>query len=358
MTTFHASWTRQEVSILEELGHVVYLLYPHENGILKRLFGANILLRNISLFVRSIPMCFMSDIILSWFVFPTGFIAAFWGKLFRKPAILNAAGYDVAYVPALNYGSPYKWYYRPLVSWALKSATKVIAISKESAHSAEMWGANDASVIYEGIDVEKFQSFPGEKMKKPGEFVLLTVLGLEKAGVKRKNLMGLLEALPDVRDTFPNVKLMIVGKKGDAYASIERMINKLGINNSVIFKGFVSESGLIELYNLCDVFVFPSLYEGFPTVCAEAQACEKPVVTTNTTSMPEVIKNNETGFLVEPGNARELAAAITRLLSDSTLRKEFGESGRRRMAQLFSKKLRKEKLSELLTSLKPPKTIN
>lgn len=350
LTAFHASWTKQEVSILKQLRHTVYLLYPSEHALLGffRVSRLGVLLRNLELFFKCIPACLRSDLIYCWFVFPTGLFAVFLGKLFRKPVILNAAGYDVACVPTINYGTPARWYFRPFLSWTLKNARKVVAISRETAHGAEIWGANNVEVIYEGINIEKFKPSSKGRAKKGDKHILLTVLGLEKALVKRKDLRSLFESLPEVTGIFPNVKLIVVGKKGGAYPFLKQIVRGLGIEENVVFKGFVSEFELVELYNQCDVFIFPSLYEGFPTVCAEAQACEKPVISTSVSSMPEVIKDEETGILVKPRDPKALAYAIKTLLSDSSLRRRLGRSGRKRVVRFFSKEIRKKKLQEMV----------
>lgn len=354
LTSFHASWTEQEASILKELGHTVYLLHPSQHRISKyflRIPIIEVLCSYLDLFLRCILATLWADLVLCWFVFPTGLFATLFGKLFHKPVILNAAGYDVAYLPSLNYGTSKRWYLRPLVSWALRNATKVIAISRESARSAKKLGAKNVKVIYEGIDVAKFKPLRKEKTRKGNEYILLTVLLLVRGGVERKDLKSLLESLPEVISVFPDLKLVIVGKKGDAYPILRETVKRLGVANNVVFKGFVPFSELVRLYNECDIFVFPSLYESFPTACAEAQACEKPVVTTNVASMPEVIKNNETGILVEPSDPEALAHAIRNLLSDSALRRRLGRSGRKRVIRSFSREVRKEKVQEVLATL-------
>jgi len=354
LTYFHASWTKQEASILKELGHSVYLLYPNRNRILKylpRIPIVEVLCNYLYLCLRCIPATLWADLVLCWFVFPAGLFAALFGKLFHRPVILNAAGYDVAHLPSINYGTSKRWYLKPLVSWALKNATEVIAISKESALSAEKLGAKRVKVIYEGIDVGKFKPVMKRRTRKRNQYILLTVLVLGKAGVKRKDVKSLLESLPEVVGVFPNLRLVVVGKKGAAYPALRETVKRLGVENNVVFKGFVPDSELVKLYNECDVFVFPSLYESFPTACAEAQACAKPVVTTNVASMPEVVKNSESGILVKPGDPKALAHTIIDLLSDSGLRRRLGESGRKRMVRFFSKEIRKEKLQAILNTL-------
>jgi len=355
LTPFHASWTKQEISILNELGHTVFLLYntaPHEDKNAKRFPIVTGLYENTKTFLKSIPTCLRSDLIYCWFVFPTGVFGTILGKFFKKKVILNAVGCDVVYIPSINYGDPAKWYFRLFISWALRNASKVIGESKESARWARVWGAKHVTVVYEGINTEKFKPSYIRETKEKKEYVLLTVSALVKGIVERKGLITLLKALPRVADKFPDVKLVIIGKKGDAYPRLRQIVKDLRIQDKVVFKGVVSNSKLVDFYNQCDIFVLPSLHEGFPTVCAEAQACEKPVISTNTASMPEVIKNHETGLLVRAEDVEELANAIMKLLSDPKLRKQFGKAGRERVIHSFSKEIRQKNLQEMLATLK------
>jgi len=351
-----ASWTKQEMAILQQLGHQVHCLYAFQYGPTKlsphtsiRFFKA--ILENIRISLKTIALCSRFDLVYCWFVFSTGLLPSIVGRLFKKPILLNAVGQDVACVPSINYGAPLRWYYRPFITWTLKNATKIISVSKDCANWAKKWGAKNVTVVYEGIDTERFKPSPHEGAKAEKEFLLLTVSPLEETEVIRKDFFSLLKALQEVTRNIPNVRLIIVGRKGNGYAILQQTIKNLEIDNKVFFTGFASDSKLIELYNKCDLFVLPSLHEGFPTVCAEAQTSGKPVISTNVPPMPEVIQNDKTGILVCPKDPEALAKAITRLLSNSKLRHQFGEAGRKRIVRLFSKEVRKKKMKRLLSML-------
>ena len=355
LTPSLASWTKQEISILRELGHSVYFLYGYEyRGVepfpLVQLRFLLALYRNIKLFARGISLGLRSDLIFCWFVFPTGVLAVALGKLLRKPTLLNAVGFDVACIPSINYGAPLRWYYRLFISWALRNATKVTAISRDSAFWAEKWGAKDVTVIYEGIDVEKFKPLPRKQLRGSSDFLLLTVSPLDETEIVRKGLKSLLVALHEAVKTVSNVKLIVVGKTNGGYSTLQRMVKDLGIEDNVVFTGFLSDSRLLALYRKCDVFVLPSLHEGFPTVCAEAQACEKPVITTNRSSMPEVIENMKSGILIMPRRPKELADAIIKLLENKEICSQMGRFGRAVIVNNFSRDVRKAKLGRMLGS--------
>lgn len=356
LTPYLASWTKQEISILEEIGHVVRFLYTYEYGSTKYRryiviqYLAN-LIATVKMGIEAVPLCLKSDLIYCWFVFPTGVLAVVLGKFLRRAVILNAVGSDVACLSSINYGAVLKWYYKPLISWALRNATKVVAISEDSALWATKWSARHVSVVYEGIDTKKFKPSRRKKQEEKREFLLLTVSPLEKKAILRKDLESLLRALNEVVKKFANVRLMIVGKKENGYRIVRRTAKDLKLDKQVFFTDYIPHHELAELYQRCDIFVLPSLHEGFPTVCAEAQACGRPVITTNVSSIPEVIENMKSGVLVNVKSPKELANAIIQLLDDENLRHRMGTYGRKLVVAKFSKDIRRERMSEVLESL-------
>ena len=353
LTPYLASWTKQEILILKEIGHIVHFLYTYEYGSTK--YPRHIviqyftnLIATVKMGIRAVPLCLKSDLIYCWFVFPTGVLAVALGKLLKRAVILNAVGSDVACLPSINYGAVLKRYYKPLISWTLRNATEVISISQDSAHWARKWSARHVSVVYEGIDTEKFKPSHRKKQEEKREFLLLTVSPLEKKAILRKDLKSLLEALDEVVKKFANVRLMIVGKKGNGYRIIRCVAKDLKLDKQVFYTDYIPHNELVELYQRCDIFVLPSLHEGFPTVCAEAQACGRPVITTNVSSIPEVIENMKSGVLVNVESPRELASAIVQLLSDENLRLRMGKYGRKLIATKFSKDIRRERMRTVL----------
>jgi glycosyltransferase involved in cell wall biosynthesis len=129
----------------------------------------------------------------------------------------------------------------------------------------------------------------------------------------RKNLARLIEAFATIaREPGVSAKLVLVGKSKGESASLAQLVERLGLRERVVFTGFVEEAELILLYNRAALFVYPSLYEGFGLPPLEAMACGCPVVASNVTAMPEVL--GDAALLVDPASARDLAAAIRKLL--------------------------------------------
>ena len=123
------------------------------------------------------------------------------------------------------------------------------------------------------------------------------------------------------------MKLVIAGGKGWLYEKIFARVEELGLEDEIIFPGFVADEDLPALYNLAELFVFPSLYEGFGLPPLEAMACGTPVVTSDRPSLPEVV--GEAGLMVEATDSQELAEAMEQVLRDEDLSREMREKGLR-----------------------------
>ena len=334
------TWVTQDIEILEELGYKV------KEAIVEATFGPY---RILKFFLEALRPAYWSDVIFCWFAFPAGFVGVIFGKVFRKLVIVNAVGVDVARVPLIGYGLPLKRHWRWLLKWTLMKADKIIAISQESAKNARKVVSKDVEVIYEGIDVEKFKPI---KVAKPSRDIILTVGIISKVNVKRKGFDTIIKSIPFVVKEFENVRFVFVGKKGNGYPILRNLAEKLRVLKYVDFAGYKSDEELLELFNQCAIFAFPSVHEGFPTVISEAMACEKPVIGTKLAAIPEVVVNNETGILIEDAQSpEELASAIVTLLKNPLLREEMGKKGRVLIARKFSREIRKQKIKELLYSL-------
>lgn len=145
----------------------------------------------------------------------------------------------------------------------------------------------------------------------------------------RKNLVTLLEAYSRVIRSC-QVPLLVGGGKGWLYSEVFRRLDELGLRERVNFVGYLEEEELPLWYAAATMFVFPSIYEGFGMPPLEAMSCGTPVVTSNSSSLPEVV--GDAGITVPPTDADALAGAIVRLLRDASLREELRERGLRRAA--------------------------
>ncbi|MCL5110761.1 MAG: glycosyltransferase family 4 protein [Chloroflexi bacterium] len=143
---------------------------------------------------------------------------------------------------------------------------------------------------------------------------------------RRKNLIRLVQAYGRLRAKRGDLpKLLIVGRRGWLYEDVFEAVADLGLEDDIVFPGFVADDDLPALYSLAEAFVYPSLYEGFGLPPLEAMACGAPVVAANTSSLPEVLGDAYLG--VAPTDVEALTAALERVLSDGELREDLRRRG-------------------------------
>jgi glycosyltransferase involved in cell wall biosynthesis len=146
-----------------------------------------------------------------------------------------------------------------------------------------------------------------------------------------KNLVRIIEAFSALKaelekeGKFPDLKLIIIGDELSKHPDLRRTVIRGGVQNDVRFMGFVPIEMLRVFYDAAKIFVFPSLYEGFGLPPLEAMAHGTPVVTSNTSSLPEVVGN--AAVLVNPENVFEIMRALHRVLLDQAVREKFKQRG-------------------------------
>jgi glycosyltransferase involved in cell wall biosynthesis len=151
--------------------------------------------------------------------------------------------------------------------------------------------------------------------------------------VEQKGIPYALEALRRIRSDLPRAHLVIAGD-GEKAAELRRLASKLGVADRVCWLGWRGDA--VDLMAAFDVFLLPSLHEGFGLVLLEAMSRRVPIIASNVGAIPEIVVDGETGILVEPRAADGLAKAMTRLLKDRALRKYMGLLGAARLEERFS----------------------
>jgi glycosyltransferase involved in cell wall biosynthesis len=211
-------------------------------------------------------------------------------------------------------------------------------VSKEVQHYY-MVPKRKIDTIPNGVDTKIFKPLPKEELvdfRRRFDLEGFNVLLFIKP-IPRKNLHGLLLALPSVLKEFPRTKLLVVGSipNGKYWQLIKSIIDRKNLNDHIVFTGFLKEGELVYAYNSADIFILPSLYEALPMVYLEAMACGVPVIGT-TECAEEVIVDGLTGFRVDPKNIRELSEKIIRLLGEVGLRKNLGLNALTHVKKNFS----------------------
>lgn len=158
-----------------------------------------------------------------------------------------------------------------------------------------------------------------------------------------KNLPRLLEAFGLLQKKRPeNYQLVIAGGEKRNLPLLKKITLDLSIEKNIIFAGNLTDPEVVALMNAADVFVFPSLEEGFGLPPLEAMACGTPVVTSNVSSLPEVVR--DAALLVDPENVEGIAFAIERVLTDEKLREELIKKGFERVKRFSWEKTARETL--------------
>jgi glycosyltransferase involved in cell wall biosynthesis len=165
-----------------------------------------------------------------------------------------------------------------------------------------------------------------EKYDLPERFILY--VGLIEP---RKNLPMLISAFKRLIDSGEDYKLVLVGRYGWMYEELLKQINNLDLEGMIHFTGYVSQEDLPLVYNLSSLFVYPTIYEGFGLPVLEAMACGVPVITTDVSSLPEIV--GEAGMLVPVNDVKALYGAMIEVLRDEDLRRKMINKGIQRAAK-------------------------
>ncbi|MGB7063202.1 MAG: glycosyltransferase family 1 protein [Candidatus Zixiibacteriota bacterium] len=217
-----------------------------------------------------------------------------------------------------------------ILSLVTRKASRIITVSRASKEALQRFDGSLASktdVIYEAPETI-FRKVSDEEIKRSKARFGLKGKSILHVGIIRphKNLIRLFEAL----ELLVLVKrqpctLAIVGGQEEERLFLKAKAQELGISRYVLFAGGLTDDEIVPLMNAVDAFVFPSLEEGFGLPPLEAMACGTPVITSNLSSLPEVV--GEAALLVDPRNVQELADAIDRLLTDERLKNQLIRKG-------------------------------
>jgi glycosyltransferase involved in cell wall biosynthesis len=227
------------------------------------------------------------------------------------------------------------YYARAMMSLAARRSRRVLSVSEES---------NDDILYYLGIPDEKVEVIynaldprlageptPEDVVHVRERFQLDKPFILYTGNIKpHKNVDRLIDAFAILRQNrTDDVKLLIIGDEASKYPNLRRLVHRHQLHHHVRFLGFVPDATLAVLYRLASVFVFPSLYEGFGLPPLEAMAAGTPVVTSNISSLPEVV--GDAALLIDPMDANAIAEAMGRILNDPALRADLVRRGRERV---------------------------
>lgn len=213
-------------------------------------------------------------------------------------------------------------------------ADRIICVSENTRRDLNTFldfPVDKTCVVYNGVDHKMF--YPLTEEQRRGAISRLRTWGIDKPYIlyvgtiePRKNLAGLLQSFARLKSKkLFHGQLVVAGMKGWMSDSLERLIKQLDIQRDVLFTGYVGDDQLREFYNLAELFVFPSFYEGFGFPILEAFCCGVPVVTSRTSACGEIA--GEAALTVDPQDPARIAEAMVKVLQDKTLNASLRQAG-------------------------------
>jgi glycosyltransferase involved in cell wall biosynthesis len=230
---------------------------------------------------------------------------------------------------------------------ALNKIDKIISVSHAAAKFIEYFTDQENTlVIPNGVDIELF--YPRKIIQNQINSTFFHKPSILYTGRLdyRKGLHVLLRSLPLILKKVPQAQLLVVG---DGYMQhfLNLMKNYLNIQENVKFLGYLPNKTLPELYNLSDVFVFPSTSEAFGISLLEAMATEMPVVASNVGGISDIIEDGVNGILFKSGDERELAKAVLNMFSNPIRAKVFGKMARKKVEEIYSWPIVADKIEDV-----------
>jgi glycosyltransferase involved in cell wall biosynthesis len=269
-----------------------------------------------------------------------GYYAAKIKKILKTPIVITTHGRDLQKFPEIGYGFRLDPRWNKRIEYALKNADLVTAIGSSTRQEYLKIGVqkNRIADIPNGVDLKRFQA-SSQNIRKilnlPADMKIVLVVG--RYDIK-KGFEYLIRAIPEVIKKQSNVKFLFIGKDLNI---LRPLIQKLLINpyiivleqqtfnqkeSSIINLDKIPNDILLSAYKSSDVFVSPSLIEGFALVIIEAMASGLPIVATNVSGNEDAIINGKNGILVPSRNPKELAAKIIEILQNNEMQKHLAKN--------------------------------
>ncbi len=278
------------------------------------------------------------DILHGYYLVGAGFVTVYAGRYLGVPTVVSARGNDLdrAVFKPGQAGS---------IVWALARADAVTAVSGDLARKIDaLQPGRQAYIIPNGVDATHFApALPDVALKaKLGLDDQTPVVGFVGEARLKKGLTILLPAFTRVAARVlkigaPSPALLLVGGVRQDDADIWRVFQVQNPDLNLHTTPYINRDQLPSFYNLLDVLVLPSLRDGLPNALLEGMACECSVVATNVGGIPDVVRDNENGLLIPPGDIDALAEAVTELVTGSPERRAaLGRAARQTVIRNFA----------------------
>ncbi|MFH1754964.1 MAG: glycosyltransferase [Candidatus Latescibacterota bacterium] len=249
----------------------------------------------------------------------------------------------------LKNNSHYRFFYTHFVHSVIANSHA----TQRTMLSATPWFARDrVHVIHNGIDLQKHDRLRDaaqtirreirDSLNIPHDVPVVALIGELN---ERKGQQHVIEASDRILSEYPAARIIFVGE-GDAKESLERTLSEKNLRDNFLLTGFRDD--IPEILCASDMLILPSRVEGFGYVLIEAMAAGLPVVASRISSMPEIVVDEETGFLHEVANIDQIGECICRLIGDRDLSSKMGAAGRARVESEFNLDVMLDRLEEVL----------
>lgn len=261
-----------------------------------------------------------------------------------RPDVVHCQSFNVGWMPYLinifykyNYiiygrGSDIYTNYQfknIIVKLTIKNANAVIALTEDMKKEISKIFQREIFVIPNGISIDNYRKNQSNDIcHRNNEKIILYVGTLRSI----KGIKYLIDAMKIISQYCPNTRLLLVGD-GEKRKSLENLVDELDLGQRITFVGRVSNKDVPKYMASSDVFVLPSLSEGFPNVILEAMASGLPIVATKIRGLPEIICEGINGYLVEPKNSGEIAEKIIYLVNNIEVAHSMSENNIRDVKQ-------------------------
>jgi glycosyltransferase involved in cell wall biosynthesis len=258
-----------------------------------------------------------------------GFIISFACRLYRIPMINQCHGVSFPYkqIPAVK---------RIVEVLCLKYSgfNKIVTVDENSLSAFKKLRINNVCYMDNGVDLEKFKQI---NKKRNEQIIFLFVGRLEKL----KGLTYLIEAVNILKRENTEFVVWIIGE-GNESVNFKNLVWKYNLEKYINFFGSKTNQDTVSYYVSSDVFILPSLKEGFPLTLLEAWAAGLPVIISDVGNVSEICRDKENALIIPPGNSQKITEAMKLLIDDEHLREKLGENGK----ELVEKKYSWEKISK------------
>ena len=245
------------------------------------------------------------DVIDAHYFYPDGVSALWIGQRLRRPVVITARGTDIDLIP--QYAQP-----RRMIRWAIANADRLVAVSEALKRALVDLGAlpDRVEVLRNGVDLSMFSPTDRKGARQGLALTRPTLLSVGNL-IELKGHDRVIEAMR----RLPDFDLVIVGE-GPEREPLAHLARRVGVSDQVRFLGSRPHATLPEVYSAADALVLASSREGWANVLLEAMACGTPVIASNVSGNPEVVKTPASGVLMEENTPEGIARAVRSLFAN------------------------------------------